>query len=118
MSGEPTRIFGREVVPGDLIILHEGDRVPADALLLESNHLVIDESLLTGESIPVTKTAEVDQHELFSGTLVVQGDGIAQVTATGIHTQFGKIGKSLESYVLPGFVSHGDMSFKNIDVRT
>jgi len=96
-DGEPTRIFGREVVPGDLIILHEGDRVPADALLLESNHLVIDESLLTGESIPVTKTAEVDQHELFSGTLVVQGDGIAQVTATGIHTQFGKIGKSLES---------------------
>ena len=96
-DGEPTRIFGREVVPGDLIILHEGDRVPADALLLESNHLVIDESLLTGESIPVTKTTEVDQHELFSGTLVVQGDGIAQVTATGIHTQFGKIGKSLES---------------------
>jgi len=90
-DGEPTRIFGREVVPGDLIILHEGDRVPADALLLESNHLVIDESLLTGESIPVTKTAEVDQHELFSGTLVVQGDGIAKLRQREYIRNLGKL---------------------------
>ena len=96
-DGEPSRIFGREIVPEDLIVLHEGDRVPADAMLLESNHLVIDESLLTGESVPVIKSLDSEQRELFSGTLVVQGSGLAQVSATGINTQFGKIGKSLES---------------------
>ena len=96
-NGEPMRIFGREIVPEDLIVLHEGDRVPADAMLLESNHLVIDESLLTGESVPVIKSLDLEQRELFSGTLVVQGSGLAQVSATGINTQFGKIGKSIES---------------------
>jgi Ca2+-transporting ATPase len=96
-NGEPMRIFGREIVPEDLIVLHEGDRVPADAMLMESNHLVIDESLLTGESVPVIKSLDLEQRELFSGTLVVQGSGLAQVSATGINTQFGKIGKSLES---------------------
>ena len=96
-DGEPMRIFGREIVPEDLIVLHEGDRVPADAMLIESNHLVIDESLLTGESVPVIKSLDSEQRELFSGTLVVQGSGLAQVSATGINTQFGKIGKSLAS---------------------
>ncbi len=95
-DGTETRISGRDVVPDDIIILHEGDRVPADALVLESNNLTIDESLLTGESIPVIKN-EDSQNRIFSGTLVVQGKGIAKVISTGTKTQFGKIGTSLQS---------------------
>lgn len=95
-DGIEMRIAGREVVPGDLIILHEGDRVPADALIIENNHLTIDESLLTGESVPVIKSINSDKN-IYSGTLVVQGKGIAIVTATGTNTQFGKIGISLQT---------------------
>lgn len=97
-DGKEKRIAGREVVPGDVIFLYEGDRIPADALLLESTNLTIDESILTGESIPVVKTTvDSEQNKIFSGTLVVQGSGIAKVLATGTNTQFGKIGKSLEA---------------------
>ncbi len=98
-DGKELRISGREVVPGDLLVLNEGDRIPADAFLLESLNLTIDESLLTGESAPVTKlTGAVPDEEkitVFSGTLVVQGNGLAEVTATGNRTAFGKIGVSL-----------------------
>lgn len=101
------RVAGREVVRGDIIVLAEGDRVPADALLLSGNNLKIDESLLTGESVPVNKIESDRPIEtgrpggdnsplVFSGTLVLAGLGIARVTATGIHTEFGKIGKSLQ----------------------
>lgn len=100
-DGIEIRISGREVVPGDLILLNEGDRIPADAKLLESLNLTIDESLLTGESFPVAKSFQTDDTDtnahIFSGTLVVQGKGVAQVLTTGIETQFGKIGTSLES---------------------
>ncbi len=100
-DGVETRIAGREVVPDDLMILHEGDRVPADALVLTSDNLTVDESLLTGESVPVIKNVgpetATQPQQVFSGTLVVQGKGIAQVTATGTNTQFGKIGTSLQS---------------------
>jgi Ca2+-transporting ATPase len=99
-DGNETRISGREVVCGDIIILNEGDRIAADAIVLETVNLTVDESLLTGESIPVTKNLKAnatDTHGLlFSGTLVVQGKGKAKVIATGIKTQFGKIGTSLE----------------------
>lgn len=94
-DGTETRIPGREVVPEDVILLQEGDRVPADALVLESNHLIIDESLLTGESLPVHKN-EDSQNQVYSGTLVVQGRGLARVIGTGINTEFGKIGTSLQ----------------------
>jgi Ca2+-transporting ATPase len=94
-EGIETRIAGREVVTRDIVILHEGDRVPADGLLLESMHISVDESLLTGESMPVLKAVEND-HKLFSGTMVVQGGGIMQVTSTGMETAFGKIGKSIQ----------------------
>lgn len=93
-NGEELRIAGREVVVGDLVILVEGDRVPADAKLLESINLSVDESLLTGESRPVEKTVE---NCVYSGSLVVKGHGIALVTATGQNTELGKIGKSLKS---------------------
>lgn len=102
------RIPGREVVPGDLLIVNEGDRIPADAVLLESGHLSIDESLLTGEAVPVRKAifeAEAhpsrrdgeDQPFLYAGTLIVSGKGLARVTATGRTSELGKIGASLES---------------------
>ncbi|HJU29001.1 MAG TPA: cation-translocating P-type ATPase [Candidatus Binataceae bacterium] len=102
----PRRIPGREVVRGDLIVLAEGDRVPADAVLLSSNDLQADESLLTGESVPVRKTAGDlptpmprpggdDLPLVFSGTLIVRGQGIARVVAIGSASEIGKIGKTL-----------------------
>lgn len=106
-DGEQRRIAGREVVRGDLIVLSEGDRVPADAILISCLNLSIDESLLTGESVPVTKAIAAlppetmgqaggdDLPFVFSGSLVVQGKGTAQVIATGSDTAIGKIGKAL-----------------------
>ena len=97
-DGEKVRIPGREVVPRDLILLSEGDRVPADAELIDTVNLTIDESMLTGESIAVEKKVAADETgRVFSGTLVVQGKGTAMVKAIGAETEFGKIGKSLQS---------------------
>lgn len=96
-DGTEVRIPGREVVPGDLIILNEGDRVPADATVLEAMNLTVDESLLTGESLPVLKSTEASHEQIFSGTLVVQGRAIARVMTTGLHAQLGKIATSLKS---------------------
>jgi Ca2+-transporting ATPase len=110
-DGEQRRIAGREVVRADLVIVREGDRVPADALLLDATNLSVDESLLTGESVPVRKAAVENREQnaemrrpggedtpgIFSGTLVVQGQGLAEVQAIGIHTEIGKIGKSLRT---------------------
>ncbi len=102
-DGLAQRIAGAQTVRGDLLILSEGDRVPADARLLSATGLRVDESLLTGESIPVEKQAvstglpEGRDVQVFSGTLVIQGQGRAEVTATGSHTQMGRIGVSLAS---------------------
>jgi Ca2+-transporting ATPase len=107
-EGVTRRIPGREVVPGDLVRVAEGDRVPADAVLLSTTHLSVDESLLTGESFAVTKTADTSfrlessqapapQCHLFSGTLVIGGQGLAAVLSTGAKTELGKIGRSLET---------------------
>lgn len=86
------RVAGREVVVGDLLVLQEGDRIAADARLIEGHDLLIDESLLTGESEPIDKHAE---DLVFSGSLVVRGGGMALVEAIGMQTELGKIGKSL-----------------------
>ncbi len=107
-DGVEKRIPGREVVRGDVLIIKEGDRVPADAIVLSAVNLSADESLLTGESVPVRKIAaeEIspmskpggdDLPFIYSSTLVVQGHGIAQAQATGIHTEIGKIGKALQT---------------------
>lgn len=107
-DGEQKRIAGREVVRDDLLILTEGDRVPADAVVLSCNDLLVDESLLTGESVPVRKRAwdgvqkitrpgGDDLPFVYSGTMLVQGRGIARVLATGLRTELGKIGKALQS---------------------
>jgi P-type Ca2+ transporter type 2C len=96
-DGQQKRIAGSEVVCGDVIVLAEGDRIPADAQVLSGNNLQVDESLLTGESVAVDKlwVAGADAPPVFSGSLVVRGHGLAQVFATGINSELGKIGKAL-----------------------
>jgi Ca2+-transporting ATPase len=112
-GGEQQRIAGREVVRGDTVIVAEGDRVPADAVLRQAMNLTVDESLLTGESLPVHKVAASDSPPpappggdglpfVYSATLVTAGQGIAEVTATGIRSEIGKIGKSLQSVETEG----------------
>ena len=107
-DGEQVRIPGREVVTGDLVILVEGDRVPADGVLLSSNNVSVDESLLTGESVPVRKISWTEGMQaerpggddlpfVYSGTLVVQGQGLAEVRSTGAGTEMGKIGSVLQT---------------------
>ncbi|HEX2998519.1 MAG TPA: cation-translocating P-type ATPase [Anaerolineales bacterium] len=106
-DGKQQRIAGREVVRDDIVLIAEGDRIPADAVLLTGLNVSVDESLLTGESVPVRKKAwdgrlEMgrpggdDQPFIYSGTLVVKGQSVAQVRATGIRTEIGKIGKALQ----------------------
>jgi P-type Ca2+ transporter type 2C len=106
-DGERKRIAGREVVRGDVIVLAEGDRVPADARLMSAQDLEVDESLLTGESVPVRKREAKENKEttarpggddlpfVFSGSLIVRGAGEAEVLATGPRSEIGKIGQSL-----------------------
>ena len=105
-DGKSVRIPGSEVVCGDLLLLAEGDRVPADAVLINATNLQVDESLLTGEawavrkspatgSLPPAKPGGEDLPFVWSGTLVVQGDGMARVTATGPNSAIGKIGGAL-----------------------
>ena len=107
-DGKARRIPGREVVRGDIIVVSEGDRIPADGVVLETDHMSIDESMLTGESVSVRKrpgTEDLkmgapggeDQPFIFSGTLAVQGQCVAEVLATGPKTEMGKIGKALTS---------------------
>ena len=101
------RIAGVNVVTDDLIVLQEGDRVPADATVLQSSNLLADESLLTGESVTVRKGEWDEVQEIaqpggddlpfvYSGSMIVQGNGIARVTSIGVNTEIGKIGKALE----------------------
>lgn len=105
-DGTRQRVPGRNVVVGDTVILVEGDRVPADATLYAATDLEADESLLTGESVPVrkipgsdiTKTPRPggdDSPNVWSGSLVVRGTGLARVIATGAQTEIGRIGTSL-----------------------
>ncbi len=91
-EGKKQRISGRDLVCGDIVFLAEGDRVPADSFLLESEHLASDESLLTGESLPVEKNAFMN---VLSGATIVRGHAVAIVTAIGTDSLLGKIGKSL-----------------------
>lgn len=106
-DGVRQRIAGRDVVRGDVVVLAEGDRVPADAILRFAQDLEADESLLTGESVPVRKTTDQCDDPtqvrpggdgvpyVYSGSLVVRGSGIAEVIATGPRTEIGRIGHSL-----------------------
>ncbi|WP_350015751.1 cation-translocating P-type ATPase [Rhodanobacter sp. IGA1.0] len=93
-GGEEVRIPGREVVVGDLLVLHEGDRVAADAVLLDG-HLDVNESLLTGEAVPVTKLPGEDTGQLFASTVATKGVGVAEVRAIAGATAVGRIGQAL-----------------------
>jgi P-type Ca2+ transporter type 2C len=109
-EGERRRIAGQDVVRGDLVVLGEGDRVPADAILRRADDLQTDESLLTGESVPVRKVEHAAGEaveprrpggdglpHVFSGSLVVRGAGIAEVVATGARSEIGRIGQTLST---------------------
>lgn len=105
-DGEKKRIPGREVVAGDLILVSEGDRIPADGQVIWQSGLTIDESLLTGESVPVSKSVQDAEMPLgepggedspfaYSGTLTASGQGLIRVIVTGLDTQIGHIGAML-----------------------
>jgi Ca2+-transporting ATPase len=107
-DGNQRRIAGREVVPGDMVILSEGDRVPADGAVIWNNNLSCDESLLTGESAPVRKSAGTGNTIMarpggdgtpfvFSGSMAVQGQAVVEIKTTGLKTEIGKIGVALRS---------------------
>jgi P-type Ca2+ transporter type 2C len=109
-DGKAVRIPGREVVRGDVLVLLEGDRVAADGVLLQCTNLQVDESLLTGESMAVRKRPESaadtnarpggdDLPFVWSGTLILQGEGMARVTATGARSEIGRIGDALKGVV-------------------
>ncbi len=110
-DGKEQTIPGHFIVPGDVILVDEGERIPADAVVRDSSGLIVDESLLTGESVPVRKRASdsyaspadpggEDQPFIYAGTLVVKGHGTATVMETGTRTQAGRIGVSLSSIVV------------------
>lgn len=111
-DGAALRIAGRDVVVGDVLVLSEGDRVPADAVLIQGTEVQVDESLLTGEPLPVDKVVgqvprqamtgvdasggkPAPESSLFSGTLLVRGHAMARVTATGRQSEIGRIGLAL-----------------------
>jgi len=109
-DGQAGRIAAVDLVPGDLVLIAEGERVPADVVLREANGLAVDESLLTGESVPVSKRAarEADAHRssapggddqpfAYASTLAVAGHGIGEVTQTGRSTRVGGIGSAITS---------------------
>jgi Ca2+-transporting ATPase len=105
-DGLQVRIAGRDVVCGDIVLLNEGDRIPADGVLRSATDLAVDESLLTGESVAVQKEADPVQRAMakpeaearacvYSGTLVVRGHGVAEILAIGPHSEIGQIGRAL-----------------------
>jgi Ca2+-transporting ATPase len=105
-EGETREVPAETIVPGDILLLGEGDRVPADARLIESSNLKMDESPLTGESTTVTKRPAVISGKtplaqrtnmIYMGTHATYGRGIAVTTATGMSTEFGNIAKLIQS---------------------
>jgi P-type Ca2+ transporter type 2C len=106
-DNEPVEVEANELLPGDLVLLKQGDYISADARIIEANELSIDESVLTGESIAVEKTTEIMQGDnlqiqqkknmIFSSTFVAAGNGRALITSTGINTEIGKISKGIAS---------------------
>jgi Ca2+-transporting ATPase len=106
-GGEETEVLARELVPGDIVLLRAGDKIPADARLIESASLQIEEAALTGESVPVEKDAGPvagddlalgdRRNMVFAGTAATYGRGRAVVVATGMATEFGKIAQMLQT---------------------
>lgn len=93
-NGKESQLSSSELVPGDVVILSEGDRIPADGKLLDSHHLESDESILTGESLAVMKEKN---DEVFMGMLVTKGKGTLLISKIGMETKFGKIAETLSN---------------------
>ena len=107
-DGKWSALPSEELVPDDVVAVEEGERIPADGVLLDQHDLTVDESVLTGESLSVEKTVQQKEskppakaasvaHLLLQGTTVASGKGVFRVTATGARSEFGKLGKSIES---------------------
>ena len=108
-AGERRRVDATELVPGDVVLLQSGDKVPADLRLLRTRELQIDESALTGESVPVQKNTDTMDHDTvladranmtYSSTLVTYGTGLGVVTATGDGTEIGRISELIATAVV------------------
>jgi P-type Ca2+ transporter type 2C len=96
-NGKTVELAVEDVVLGDYIVVEEGGSVPADAIIIQSNDFSVNESILTGESLPVSKKENTVDNKVFQGTTVTGGLAICNVTAIGSNTELGKIGKSLET---------------------
>jgi Ca2+-transporting ATPase len=96
-NGLHINIPAHEVVVGDLMVFSEGGRLPADGVVVHQNDLFIDEAILTGESVPADKSIAEGSNLVYQGTVVTSGMGIARINAIGAKTEFGKVGKSIES---------------------
>src|SRR3990167_4352388 len=94
-DGKEVELPSSEIVPNDIIILESGDKIPADGSIIESYSLSINESILTGESLPVIKSEKIDENLLFFGTTVISGRAKFKVLQTGIRTKFGAIAQNL-----------------------
>jgi Ca2+-transporting ATPase len=99
-DGFEQKIDSRMLVPGDVIHLTEGDKIPADCIVIHSVHLTANEASLTGESMPVEKNSiDEDKRRVYLGTIITKGRGKARVTVTGMQTRFGTIAGSLSNIV-------------------
>lgn len=100
-DGVETTVRQEELVPGDILLLEEGMRIPADAFVISSNDLYVNESVITGESVSVQKIVAPGNNQLYQGTTIESGKCIAEVMATGNNTTLGKIGKAVMEYDYP-----------------
>jgi Ca2+-transporting ATPase len=94
-DGREQIIFSEDLLPGDIMKLEEGKKIPADGIVLQANDLTVNESILTGESVPVDKNTDATSKQLFQGTTINSGMCYVQVTDTGNKTRLGKLGKSI-----------------------
>lgn len=93
-DGKLCSMPAKDLVPGDIVALEQGDRVPADGMLQQAQNLAADEALLTGESLPVDKA---NREQVYMGTMVTQGHGVFCITATGMQTEMGKIASLIDN---------------------
>ncbi|WP_341835670.1 cation-transporting P-type ATPase [Chitinophaga pollutisoli] len=100
-DGKEQVINAEDLVPGDVVLLEEGNLVPADACMISGNDFTVNEAIITGESFPVSKHADSENNQLFQGTTVNSGMCYAKVEAIGSQTQLGKLGKAAETLTGP-----------------
>ena len=109
-NGIEQMIASAELVPGDIMLLEEGNKIPADGRIIQSNDLSVNESVITGESLPDEKDISDVHNLLYQGTTVNSGKGYATVVATGNNTELGKLGKSITAYAVAKTLLQEQMS--------